>query len=188
MDSNPWGTLPRPTMWPDLVAGVLSLGKVLAGSKFPAIPEDPQQRLVFVDEWGRAMRDINAPWDMWPDAVRWWCATAGDDQRWTVAQARRAIRHMHEVWELDPRGREILEQRRIARLRDKEARGALPVGSAPETPADGAQAAITGSTEEERGAGRRRADEFRAELKRRRQEREAARRAQLTQNIEQDQE
>lgn len=136
-----------PQDWREVAAEVFALGKRLAPARFPAAPDpnSAQSKDEFrelCDTWAVELEAVGLPWQVWPDAVRWWCRNADPQARWDVGQARRAALRIRDEWQGDPRFRKALERQREQRLRAKVSAGSVPSDVTPAVappPADGAR-------------------------------------------------
>lgn len=120
-----------PQDWREVAAQVFALGKRLAPSKFPAAPDpdDEPSKAEFRElcsTWAVELEAVGLPWQVWPDAVRWWCRNADPQARWDVGQARRAALRIRDEWQGDRQRREVLERFRDQRIRAKAAAGSVP--------------------------------------------------------------
>lgn len=117
-----------------IARAVLARGKAALPARFPVVTTETVT--VWADLFARY--GVNYPTQVWPEAVDHYVAKMddGDNQagpRSILAAAREVIAH----WETDPEKAAWLAEQRHGALSRREAAGALPVGTAPESPADG---------------------------------------------------
>lgn len=103
-----------------LAAEVLWLAKNLAATRSPA----PSPGMANV--WAQAVPFDRFPRELWLDAVRRW---GQGDKPLDVGTLIRAAYAVRDEWEGNPAKRRMLEQRRNAYLRHREALGELPPGT-----------------------------------------------------------
>lgn len=132
-----------------LAAHILARGKALAPDRFPKPSPDT------VNAWALVLAEIAVPDQVWPEAITWWSLNTAGDRMVTPRDLKDAAYHVRDQWETDPDKRRILEDHRVARLRQREAAGELPAGTAPETPADTNVVQIEARRDETAGAWKR---------------------------------
>lgn len=125
-----------PQNWGETAARMFAIGKTLDPSRFPARPRtsDPDAVAEFAltcEEWGREMGRCNLPWQVWVEAVRWWCRNAPQDARWSFRAARDAALRVRDEWDANQRFRPVLDAHRQMVLDRRVARGELPPGATP---------------------------------------------------------
>ncbi|MGP5298933.1 hypothetical protein ACTXM9_04580 [Corynebacterium variabile] len=116
---------------------ILSTGKALAPDRFPSSNGESGERTLAA--WAELFAEygVNYPPEVWTPAVRAWAARAAGDRMVTPRDILAAAREVIAHWETDPEKAAWLAEQRHGTLSRREAAGALPVGTAPESPADG---------------------------------------------------
>ncbi|WP_130841604.1 hypothetical protein [Corynebacterium neomassiliense] len=155
--------------WTDIAATILA---DMRGMYPNARKPDPAITQAWATALARSRRTYPAA--VWREAVTVWAVSHSEPPtpHDIIVSAGQVI----DGWQSDPRRSAELETFRNANLRAREARGELPVGTAPESPSDGQPVAI----EEAMGkhaVGRKAWENLRAELRRRREAEAAAEKA-----------
>ena len=125
-----------------IAKSVLAYGKALVPDRFPK--PDP----LTLQAWSVVLGEMRVPPQVWPEAIAWWSMNSVGDRMVTPRELKDAAQHIvRDVWETDPEKRRVLEVHRAARLREREQRGELPHGTAPEVPGDTSMVAIEARSE-----------------------------------------
>ena len=154
--------------WTDIAATILT---DMRGMYPNARKPDPTITQAWATALARSRRTYPAA--VWREAVTVWAVSHSEPPtpHDVIVSAGQVI----DAWQSDPRRAKELESFRNANLRAREARGELPVGTAPESPSDGQPVPI--ETLGKHAAGRKAWENMRAELRRRREAEEAAKKA-----------
>lgn len=145
-------TTPVPQTPIDVARTILNTGKAIAPDRFPSLKGEAAATVL--RQWAEIIRENGTtyPGQVWEPAVRNWCTKAVGDRMATPRDILREASAIRTVWYGDQAKRAELDRRRHARLSDREARGALPAGTTPETPADGRAAALAAANSPARRA------------------------------------
>lgn len=108
-----------------IVATVLTAGKMLAPDRFPAVPEGAKARGVMLDVWVRALAGFDLPADVWQEAVVVWATELAGDRMVTPRDLVAAARVVRDRWDGDPERRALLDAYRVARANRNYARAGL---------------------------------------------------------------
>lgn len=154
--------------WTDIAATILA---DMRGMYPNARKPDPAITQAWATAMARSRRTYPAA--VWREAVTVWAVSHSEPPtpHDIIVSAGQVI----DAWQSDPRRSVELESFRNANLRAREARGELPVGTAPESPSDGQPVAIEARGKHD--AGRKAWENLRAELRRRREAEAAAEKA-----------
>lgn len=154
--------------WTDIAATILA---DMRGMYPNARKPDPAITQAWATALARSRRTYPAA--VWREAVTVWAVSHSEPPtpHDVIVSAGQVI----DAWQSDPRRSVELESFRNANLRAREARGELPVGTAPESPSDGQPEAIEARCKHD--AGRKAWENLRAELRRRREAEAAAEKA-----------
>ena len=154
--------------WTDIAATILA---DMRGMYPNARKPDPAITQAWATALARSRRTYPAA--AWREAVTVWAVSHSEPPtpHDIIVSAGQVI----DAWQSDPRRSKELESFRNANLRAREARGELPVGTAPESPSDGQPVPI--ETLGKHDAGRKAWENLRAELRRRREAEAAAEKA-----------
>lgn len=98
-----------------LAANVIAYGSAASPAKFPRDDE------MVLKVWADVLGTVNVPEGVWPDAVRYWAATAHGDRMAGPWEILEAARQVVKQWERDSSKKYILEahrwQHRVARAK-----------------------------------------------------------------------
>jgi len=136
----------------EIARTILNTGKAIAPDRFPSLKGEAGT--VVLKQWAETIRENGTtyPAQVWEPAVRNWCARAAGDRMATPRDIFHEASSLRTVWYGDKQLGAELDRRRNARLSEREARGALPVGTTPESPADARAAAIAAANSPARRA------------------------------------
>lgn len=156
--------------WTDIAATILT---DMRGMYPNARKPDPAIAQAWATALARSRRTYPAA--AWREAVTVWAVSHSEPPtpHDIIVSAGQVI----DAWQSDPRRSVELESFRNANLRAREARGELPVGTAPESPSDGQRVGIEAGLGGKHAAGRKAWENLRAELRRRREAEAAAEKA-----------
>ncbi|WP_291478463.1 hypothetical protein [Corynebacterium sp.] len=110
----------------EVAKNVLAMGKAIAPDRFPALSAESARA------WALVLGDIAVPADVWDEAVSWWALNGVGDRMATPRELKDAAYHVvKNVWEVDPEKKVELERSRREIIRQKAARGLLPLSAVP---------------------------------------------------------
>lgn len=116
-----------------LAVNILKLGKQLTPDRFPKPSLDIAEQWVFI------LDEIHVPWEVWPEAVRWWAANKVGDRMVTPKELKEAAYTIRDRWNTDPEKKKLLDQHWMNHLRWKAQQGLIPPSSVPELVDDDSQ-------------------------------------------------
>ncbi|MGP5269061.1 hypothetical protein ACTXK0_01410 [Corynebacterium variabile] len=136
----------------DAATRILATGKAIAADRFPNMNGPAGQ--AHLAAWAATITEHGStfPVEVWEPAVRNWAAKVAGDRMALPRDILREASAIRTVWYGDPDRRAELDRRRNARMSDREARGVLPAGTTPESPADARAAAIAAANSPARRA------------------------------------
>lgn len=136
----------------DAATRILTTGKAIAADRFPNMNGPAGQAVLAA--WAATITEHGStfPVEVWEPAVRNWAAKVAGDRMAVPRDILREASAIRTVWYGDPGKRAELDRRRNARMSDREARGVLPAGTTPESPADARAAAIAAANSPARRA------------------------------------
>lgn len=136
----------------DAATRILATGKSIAADRFPNMNGPAGQ--AHLAAWAATITEHGStfPVEVWEPAVRNWAAKVAGDRMALPRDILREASAIRTVWYGDPDRRAELDRRRNARMSDREARGVLPAGTTPESPADARAAAIAAANSPARRA------------------------------------
>lgn len=116
-----------------LAVNILKLGKQLAPDRFP------KPNLDIAEQWAFILDEIHVPWEVWPEAVRWWSLNTVGDRMVTPRELKDAAYMVRDRWTTDPEKKRILDRHWMEHLQWKAQQGLIPPSSVPESADDDSQ-------------------------------------------------